>query len=494
MTEAALARITERDPALHAISALRAEAALADADALDAGGHGHDGRLAGVPVAIKEELDVADMVTTFGGRANTTPAAADCESVRRLRAAGAVVVAKTAMPEFGQFPFTESAARGSTHNPWDRTRSTGGSSGGSAAAVASGMVPVAMGGDGGGSIRIPASCCGLVGLKPMRGRVSTAPYAALWGALGTLGPLTRTVADTALVYDVLAGSTPTDRWSAPAPRRPFLEAATHDPEPLRIAWTTKPVLPGTRVDPQVAAATEATAEALAGLGHHVERFDPRWPVPTSAFIPQFYGSIREETGYVEHPERLEWRTRATARLGGWARPGVVAAAERSGERVAAALTERLAGWDLLITPTIGSLLQMALSRTREFEADLDAAMLTGDPDGLSSALVKLERIQGRRWEMMLPGGRIPEPSILRSHPRTEERVARLKALKLEDDDHFSNPPRGGRRLERRRSPVPSIPRAPQVDHDEPDGIAHPEDVQRAKGKPRIHVSRGGVWW
>lgn len=154
----------------------------------------------------------------------------------------------------------------------------------------------------------------------------------------------------------------------------------------------------------------------------------------------------------------------------------------------------LAIFILLISPTIGSLLQMALSRTREFEADLDAAMLTGDPDGLSSALVKLERIQGRRWEMMLPGGRIPEPSILRSHPRTEERVARLKALKLEDDDHFSNPPRGARRLERRRSPVPRIPRARHVDHDEPDGITHPEDVQPAKGKPRIHVSRGGVWW
>jgi amidase len=355
VVEAALARIAERDPALHAISVLRTERALADAEALDAAGPGHDGPLAGVPVAVKEELDVAGLVTTFGGLANITPAAQDCESVRRLRAAGAVVVAKTCMPEFGQFPFTESAARGSTHNPWDRTRSTGGSSGGSAAAVASGMVPVAMGGDGGGSIRIPASCCGLVGLKPTRGRVSTAPYASLWGALGTIGPLTRTVADSALVYDVLAGSTPADRWSAPPPQRPFLETATHDPGTLRIGWTTRSVVPGTRVDPQVAAATEATAQALAGLGHHVERFDPRWPTPTGAFLPQFYGAIREETGLVENPERLEWRTRSTARLGGWARPGVVAAAERSGERVAAALTSRLAGWDVLVTPTIAPL-------------------------------------------------------------------------------------------------------------------------------------------
>jgi amidase len=143
--EAALARVAERDAALHAVSALRLDAALADADALDAGGPGHDGPLAGVPVMVKEELDVGGMVTTFGGLGNTSPAREDCESVRRLRAAGAVVVAKTVMPEFGQFPFTESAARGVTHNPWDPSRSTGGSSGGSAAAVASGMVPVAMG-------------------------------------------------------------------------------------------------------------------------------------------------------------------------------------------------------------------------------------------------------------------------------------------------------------------------------------------------------------
>ncbi len=353
--EAALARIAERDPALGAVSALRAEQALADADALDAGGPGHDGPLAGVPVAIKEELDVAGMVTTFGGLANTRAAGEDCESVRRLRAAGAVVVAKTCMPEFGQFPFTESAARGMTHNPWDQARSTGGSSGGSAAAVASGMVPVAMGGDGGGSIRIPASCCGLVGLKPSRGRVSAAPHAALWGALGTIGPLTRTVGDTALVYDVISGNTPTDRFTASPPRRPFLESATTDPGVLRIGWTTKAVLPGTPVDPQIAAATAETAAALAELGHHVERVDLRWPTPTHAFMPQFYAAIREETGLVEHPDRLEWRTRSTARMAGWARPGVVRAAEGAGARVAATLARRLAGFDILLTPTMATL-------------------------------------------------------------------------------------------------------------------------------------------
>ena len=124
-------------------------------------------------------------------RANPAPAAADAEVVRRLRAAGAIVIGKTNMPEFGQFPFTE-GDWGMTANPWDRRRSPGGSSGGSAVAVASGMVPVAIGGDGGGSIRIPAAACGLFGLKAQRGRVSTSPSPDLWGILGTTGPLTRT--------------------------------------------------------------------------------------------------------------------------------------------------------------------------------------------------------------------------------------------------------------------------------------------------------------
>lgn len=146
---------------------------------------------------------------------------------------------------------------------------------------------------------------------------------------------------------------------------------------------------------------------------------------------------------------------------------------------------------LLLSPTIGGLLQMALSRTREFDADLDAAILTGDPDGLASALVKLEQMQGRRWEMMFPGGRIPDPSILRTHPRTEERVARLKALKAAQEDRPSFPPGPPKRLEKRASPLPRIPLAA---HDTPDDVAHPDGLNSASGKPRVHVTRGGVWW
>src|SRR4051794_35607377 len=174
VTEACLARITQRDPALNAFSvvlASRVREEAADRDRARAAGEPL-GPLHGVPIAIKEELDVAGCVTTFGGRANSTPVAADGEVVRRLRAAGAVVIGKTRMPEFGQWPYTESVDGGITRNPWNPKHTPGGSSGGTAVAVAAGMVPIGMGGDGGGSIRIPSACCGLYGLKPERGRVT----------------------------------------------------------------------------------------------------------------------------------------------------------------------------------------------------------------------------------------------------------------------------------------------------------------------------------
>ncbi len=350
--EAALDRIATRDGDIRAFTVVRADAALAEADALDAGGPGHDGPLAGVPVAVKEEYDVTGHVTTLGGRGNSTPAQADSEVIRRLRAAGAVIVGKTAMPEFGQFPHTESRRYGRTHNPWDRTRSPGGSSGGSAAAVAAGMVPVGLGADGGGSIRIPASCCGLVGLKPTRGRVSVAPLTQHWFGLVALGAITRTAADSALVYDVISGALPTDRWQLPAPGMPFSQAVAAPTGRLRVGWTTKPVVPGGKVDSQVAHAVADLAARLAALGHDVEHIEPRWPTPTVAFLPQFYAGMRVEAGQVEHPELLEPRTRATVRLSHWATPRVVAGALRSGERVTAALDDLFARWDVLVTPTM----------------------------------------------------------------------------------------------------------------------------------------------
>ncbi|PID96657.1 MAG: amidase [Actinomycetales bacterium] len=363
--EHALARITAYDQDLGAFTVVRAERALAEADAIDAGWMGHDGPLAGVPVAVKEEYDVAGEVTTLGGFGNSTPAENDSEVIRRLRAAGAVIVGKTSMPEFGQFPQSDSARYGRTYNPWDSRRSAGGSCSGSAAAVAAGLVPVGMGSDGAGSIRVPASCCGLVGLKPQRGRISSAPLTEFWHGLVSLGALTRTVADQALVLDVISGNMPTDRWRAEPPVAPFVEQAAQSPraarsrkargDGLRIGWTTKTVMPGRRVDPQVAEALAATARALADLGHQVTRIAPPWPAPTAAFMPLFYSGMREEARLVEHPELLDRTTRQTLRLAGWATPAVVRQVQRIGRRVAAAVDAGFAHWDVLLLPTLDML-------------------------------------------------------------------------------------------------------------------------------------------
>ena len=353
--EACLERIERRNPGVNAFSLVLADEALAEAARLDAdlAAGEEPGPLHGVPVAIKDELDVAGCVTTFGGRGNTTPAPRDGEVVRRLRAAGAVVVGKTRMPEFGQWPFTESVDGGVTRNPWDRTRTPGGSSGGTAAAVALGMVPVAIGGDGGGSIRIPAACCGLFGLKPSRGRVSSDPTPHLWWALGTTGPLTRTVLDSALVYDVIRGNTPGDRFTAREPVMSFGDAARLDPGPLRIGWSTRATTRGVRLAPEHAAAVESIAQALAELGHDVHEVEPHYPDPTVAFVPQFVGGVRVEADAVEHFDRLEPRTRQLYRLGSWLGQRVIDRSMAVGEQVAVKANRVFDEVDVLLTPTIG---------------------------------------------------------------------------------------------------------------------------------------------
>ena len=346
-----LAAIEARDPELNAFSVVLANEAREQARFLGIGQGDTRRPLFGVPVAIKEELDVAGCVTTFGGRGNTTPAAADCEVVRRLRDAGAIVVGKTAMPEFGAFPYTESVAHGHTRNPWRTSFSPGGSSGGSAVAVASGMVPVAMGGDGGGSIRIPSACCGLFGLKPQRGRVTSAPHAHLWWALGVTGALTRTVLDSAIVNDVIRGHLPVDRWQA-GEVGSFTEAAGREPGRLRIGWSTKPPTKGIRPHADHVSAVRDTARLLSDLGHEVHEIDPHYPDTTAAFVPQFFAGIRSEAREVEHYERLERRTRESYRLGSWVTPKVIDAALRSTERVSAKANRVFDTVDVLLTPTM----------------------------------------------------------------------------------------------------------------------------------------------
>src|SRR3954463_13556540 len=203
LVEAVLRRIERLDRDLNAFGAVYAERALAQAAEADRRRRsGELLPLLGVPVAVKDEIDLAGEITSRGTAAVATPAAGDAEVVRRLRAAGAVIVGKTTMPELGLWPFTESITWGVTRNPWDVERTPGGSSGGSAAAVAAGLVPAALAADGAGSLRLPAACCGIFGLKPHSGRVPRAPHDGDRSHWICFGPLTRSVLDGAILLDV----------------------------------------------------------------------------------------------------------------------------------------------------------------------------------------------------------------------------------------------------------------------------------------------------
>ena len=273
--------IAERDERVHAFTHVAAESALADAERIDAtlsAADADERPFAGVPIAVKDNRAVAGMPLTmcsdlFG---DYTPPY-DAFVVRRLREAGFVIVGKTALPEFGILPTTESRRAGPTGNPWALDRTPGGSSGGSAAAVAAGMVPIAHGNDGGGSLRIPAACCGLVGLKPTRGRVSVGPDAG-HSFLVNDGVLTRDVRDSAAVLDVLAGYEAGDAtWAAPV-TDPFQTALGRDATagPLRIALVLEPALAGADVDPASLGAARDAAALLDGLGHSVREIPAPW--------------------------------------------------------------------------------------------------------------------------------------------------------------------------------------------------------------------------
>src|SRR6188472_2414254 len=233
-----LERIARIDPQLNAFRKVFAEKALLEAEQAEARLKAGDERpLLGVPVAIKDEVDVAGEINTHGTDGFTEPAREDSEMVRRLREAGAIVVGLTLLPELAICGFTESATYGVTRNPWNPQRTPAGSSGGSGAAVAAGLVPIASAGDGAGSIRLPAASCGLFGLKPSRGRASLAPELEGWGGLAVLGCLSRNVLDTALWLDVVAGGSK-EPEAPPPPDRPFVESAGTAPGKLRVAWSS----------------------------------------------------------------------------------------------------------------------------------------------------------------------------------------------------------------------------------------------------------------
>ena len=275
LVEASLERIDALNPTLNAFIALDAERALAAADAI---GPGDERPFAGVPIGIKDLTPVAGLPLTFGSELfGDFHPANDSYVVRRFKDAGFVIVGMTNMPEMGIVPTTEPRRYGAARNPWDTSRTTGGSSGGAAAAVASGMVPIAHATDGGGSTRIPAACCGLVGLKAARGRVSMGPDVG--EHLTTVpGVLTRTVPETAAVLDVLAGYELGDATWAPPPPEPFATTAQREAGRLRIGVTIKPPIDAP-VDALQARAVRDAADLLAELGHEVEEIDPPWDEP-----------------------------------------------------------------------------------------------------------------------------------------------------------------------------------------------------------------------
>ncbi|WP_280455243.1 amidase family protein [Nocardia brasiliensis] len=248
--------------------------------------------------------------------------------------------------------FTVSSTFGVPRNPWHRPRPPGGPRGGSPAGVAAGLVPVAMGSDGGGSIRIPSACCGLFGLKPQRGRVPVAPSDHLWLTLGVLGPLARGVLDAAIVFDVIRGNVPGARFTAPEPAVSFEQAVRQPGAPLRIGYSTKSVTPLAKPDPEHVRAVRDTAKLLTELGHSVFEVDPGYHESTHAFYPQFFGGVRAEAAAVEHPQFLERRTRQTVRMGAWARGPVLDWAIRQGEALARKADRVFADCDLLLTPTL----------------------------------------------------------------------------------------------------------------------------------------------
>ena len=273
LVQASLDRIAELDPALNAFVEVDGERALSAADEIEPG---DERAFAGVPIAVKANVPVEGLCMNFGSKflAGHRPGHS-AYLVRRLREAGFVVVGVTNLPEFGILPTTEPRYTGATLNPWDTGRTPGGSSGGSAAAVAAGMVPAAHGNDGGGSIRIPAACCGLVGLKTSRGRVSRGPDLGD-SFLAADGVLTRTVGETAHLLDVLAGYEVGDSTWAPRPAEPYGTTVRRDPGRLRIAMTTANPL-GVDVDAECVHGLHLAAELLASLGHEVEETDPEMP-------------------------------------------------------------------------------------------------------------------------------------------------------------------------------------------------------------------------
>jgi amidase len=350
-----LERIDQIDPQLNAFRKVFADKAMLEAEQAEARRSAGDKRpLLGVPIAIKDEIDVVGEVNLHGTDAFEEPAKADAEVVRRLREAGAIIVGLTLLPELAICGFTESATYGVTRNPWNPQRTPGGSSGGSASAVAAGLVPIASAGDGAGSIRIPAACCGLFGLKPTRGRVSLAPKLEGWRGMVVEGCVSRSVMDTALWLDIVSGGS-TEAEAPPPPERPFVDSVKRSPGKLKIGWSTLAprALAPPNVSDEVKGATEEAAAFLAGLGHDVSRRDPDWGRVGDTITARFLKGVAETVEEVPLPERLERRTRGFGKLGGLLPEALYEKAIANRPAEVARINSLFDDVDVLVTPVMG---------------------------------------------------------------------------------------------------------------------------------------------
>jgi amidase len=345
LVELYLERIERLNPHINAFRVVMAERALAEADQADARRRGEDDRpLLGVPLAVKDNMDVAGEISANGGRSHGGPATEDTDMVRRLRDAGAVVIGKTHLPELAIMGVTESTTFGMTRNPWNLERTTGGSSGGSGAAVAAGLVPGATASDGAGSIRIPAACCGIFGLKPQRDCISLAPDREHWYGLSAYGFHSRHVADSALMLDLCRDQ---------RRPRPFVEAASTPPGPLRVAMSFKPAVDGVPVHPEIRRAVEETADVLRSLGHEVIERDPALgALGPLSLVPRYFGGIAQEAARVPHPERLERRTKGYARMGAPYRGALIERVKRDEAGHVERINRIFDHHDLLLTPVL----------------------------------------------------------------------------------------------------------------------------------------------
>ena len=343
LVDTCLDRIETFDPQLNSFRTVYGDRALMEADQAQARlKAGEERPLLGVPVAIKDNPDVAGDVTTHGTSAHGGPASADAEVVRRVRAAGAIVIGKTLVPPLCALPVTESATFGTTCNPWDLARSPGGSSGGSAAAVAAGLVGAALGSDGAGSIRLPSSFTGRFGLKPQRDRIPLPPPGEHWHGMTMLGWIARRVRDSALLYDLTS-----DGLAAP-----LLDAASRPPGSLRIAYSTKvPTGFLARVDDRVRRAVHDTADLLRSLGHTVAEEDPDHSFEGFVSIgPRLTRGVADEAATLPHPERLDRRFRRIVAVWSKIPDGALRRSRAAEAAIAARANSLFERHDVLITP------------------------------------------------------------------------------------------------------------------------------------------------